>query len=98
MLAHHHKLAMTTTTTTRVGIEKTRALGRGLSRRRVSNPRYVFLKKNYFIYLIFTPTPPTSPSLQPNLRPHQHVEAATQSGSGSKGSRHDTSQAAGMFF
>ena len=38
---------------------------------------YVFLKKNYFIYLIFTPTPPTSPSLQPNLRPHQHVEAAT---------------------
>ena len=77
MLAHHHKLAMTTTTT-RVGIEKTRALGRGLSRRRVSNPRYVFLKKNYYIYLIFTPTPPTSPSLQPNLRPHQHVEAATQ--------------------
>ena len=78
MLAHHHKLATTTTTTTRVRIEKTRSLGRGLSRRRVSNPRYMFFFKNYFIYLIFTPTPPTSPSLQPNLRPHQRVEAATQ--------------------
>ena len=34
----------------------------------------------FFFYwlLIFTPTPPTSPSLQPNLRPHQRVEAATQ--------------------
>ena len=52
MLAHHHKLAMTTTTT-RVGIEKTRALGRGLSRRRVSNPRYVFLKKKLLYILDF---------------------------------------------
>ena len=42
MLAHHHKLAMTTTTT-RVGIEKTRALGRG------------FLKKNTLYIVLESP-------------------------------------------